>query len=239
MNFLEYYFTEVKPKPDSSVVKPDAWRERRVWHITPKTQARNRIKIKYLPAEEQEKYKPQWLKNIEKQRKAEAEAEGKNPDEIQVRVTDDGESKSKNSKVPITKDANLGGEEIDPYSMDFYYYVDDPRMYNVFGEDQIIEATTDGSTIVELEKEGKYVAEMLRVPMEAVKSYKNEDDEWVDFKKITDEQKYDEIKFGDATWFKIDVFPYLDKIRFNLLTDLEDNEEVQESFLNMYYKESE
>ncbi len=234
MDFLNYYFTEAKPLPQKSVVDPNAWRERRVFHFT-KTGKRNKIKIKYLPADEQMKYAPQWYKNYLAKRRAEAEAEGKDPNDIQVKVTDDKIKKSKKSSVNVPSGTDVN---INPYTMDFYYAVSDPEKFNVFSEESRIIATTSASATREWEDSGKYVAEVMYVPMDAIVAYKNEEDEWINYEEMEDEEKFDKIKFSDIVWFKLNVFPYLDTLRFELLTDLEGDREKEIKDRNKVEEES-
>src|SRR5690606_6968471 len=100
---------------------------------------------------------------------AEAEAEGKDPNDIQVKVTDDKIKKSKKSSVNVPSGADVN---IDPYTMDFYYAVSDPETFNVFSEESRIIATTSASATREWEDSGKYVAEVMYVPMDAIVAYK-------------------------------------------------------------------
>lgn len=231
MEFKQFYFKEEESQP--SVIDVESWKDRKVWHITP-TGRRSKIRIRYLPWEQQRAYEPWAVKQLRLKREKEAEENGQDVDDLQIKLTNKSKKKRltpikrKLKRLEPIEDISDTQEEVDPYLMEFYYAVDVPENFNAFAEDEQVEAFIDAVEMQEFELEGKYIAEMMYVPMKAVIAFKNEDDEWQDYdKNMSDEDKYDDIKFGENKWFKIAVYDYLDDIRFELLTDIEGDEESE------------
>lgn len=203
---------EVREKKRSVFRQKEDWRERKVWHTTP-TGQRNKIKIKNLPPEEIKKYYPSWYKKQLAQRSQ--------PDTTQqIAPVLTPQTQSTSTGISDVKPINLN---INPFILDFYYGAIDEESYNVVSADQYVIATTSAVAANKFEDEGLYVAEILGVPMGAVVAYQ-EDDEWINFEQMTDEEKYNEIKFGDHIWFKINLYPFLKDINFKLIVPEEEKE---------------
>jgi len=238
MNFKDLYYLNEAPL----AIDPNNWKERRVMHMTP-TGQKNRIKIKYLPLKDQERYKPTYIKQLEIQKKQNAEElDGRDTTNMEVRLGQgDGKKistnpldhvnnninnhkpsshKRKHKKKVIQQQPSTGEYIDDSLLMDFYYAVEDPDKFNVVYDDKTIEATIKASNTTEWEEQGLYICEALRVPMEAIVAYKNKKDKWVHFKnKIEDEKKNNFIKFNEIEWVKLNLIDSLDIVKFNLLTD--------------------
>lgn len=244
MNFSKFYLVERDIDGVEVPSDPNAWLEKKVTHKTPTGQL-NKIKLKNLSAAERFKYAPYWFKKLTQLRKERLEAEGKDSDNFELKLDteqgDDSGSKStspnstlsqrrynkkrskkskKNKDIEVTTD-----KPINPYTLDFYFFVEDPDKFNVVSKDVRIKATTDAFETREEEANGKYVCEVLKVPMGAIRSHKVED-KWFKYNKdLTDEDKFNKIKFSDDVWFKLDLYPFLEDVRFNLLSDMEGEEE--------------
>lgn len=253
MDFSNYYFKEDGEEEQVIVpADPNSWADRRVSHRTPSGKI-SKIKIKYLPQDQKLRYAPSWYKKLLQQRKDRAEANGEDPNSIQLKLDTElnksGENspnssrsqkrynakRSKKSKksaeVVLTKPEN-------PYTFDFYFVVEDPDKFNVVSKTKKIYATMDAQTIAEEEDKGNFVVEVLKVPMSAIYSHKDEEkDKWYKFDKdLTDEEKFDKIKFSDDIWYKLDLYKVLDDVRFNLLTDSEGEEDINESYEDAAYE---
>lgn len=211
MNFGEFYFTEQRD-----------WRDRYVWHTTP-TGMRNRVMVKSLPPEEQEKYKPAWLRRKSKIRRA-----GAKP----------GKSLSVTGKP--TGAGVATGPEIDPdkegqYLFDFFYGVDTKKGAGDFEEDVYIKATDEPSIAREVfvDKDGQFVVRASNVPVQAVIQYKDENDEWKNFDDdMSDEEKTEFIEDDEIYMFLLDLYAYKDQIELNFFKpykkDEEDDEDKEE-----------
>lgn len=236
MNFTEFYMTEATPL----MVDPNAWKERRVMHVSP-TGQKNKIKIKYLPKEDQVRYMPTFIRNLEAQKKRDAEAEGRDVDNMEVRLGQGKNKKISTNPLDLAKSTKkkynkaIDSQEVTSDDqeddkryidksllLDLYYAVEDPDKFNIIEKDRLIEATTEAENTQEWESKGLYICEAINVPMEAIIAYKNKKDKWITFKnKLDDEKKINFIKFNDIHDFKLNLENFLDIVRFNLLTDVE------------------
>lgn len=170
------------------------WRERRVWHTT-LTDQKNHVKIKSLPADEQEKYRPALLKTYVKNKK-----------------------KSAGSKKPEEKKPEVAAIDVlDPDLLDFYYIVDSPEDYDKVEEGKLIKATDLSSKAIEWSGDDKHIVKVLNVPIKAVVLYKNDEDEMVHFPEdMEPHDKYEFIKFQENDEFLLNLFPFLEQITIKL-----------------------
>ncbi|MFW6172726.1 MAG: hypothetical protein ACOC5T_03180 [Elusimicrobiota bacterium] len=170
------------------------WRQKRVWHRTPSGQ-RNRVKVKSLPPDEQWKYAPLSVKLKRKQKDPHAQV-----DQPQAK--------------PKTK------------SFTFYYSADRPKGFDEFDEGKLVVATDDSAKAIEIEKKGHKIAVAHQVPIDAIKKYWNYDKkEWKSFPKdISEDRKYELIKFSDDDVYLVDFAKFKDQIDFQL-SDPEEKED--------------
>lgn len=207
MRFTEYYLTETRD-----------WRDKYVWHTTP-TGMRNRVMVKSLPPEEQEKYKPAWLR-----RKSKIRRSGAKPGVTAVP-----------SGTPARKTANItyggvGQKDMEEgvYLFDFYYGVDSQKGAGDFAEDTYIKATDEPSVAREVfvDKDEQLVVRASNVPVQAVMQYRDEDGEWKNFDDDMDnEEKAEFVEDPDVYMFLLDLFSYKDDIQLHFFKPYASDEE--------------
>jgi hypothetical protein len=165
---------------------PDDWRQKMVWHRT-STGQRNKVKVKSLPPDEQWKYAPLEVKMKRKQKDPHAQTEI---------------PKEKKQKRVFT----------------VYYSADRPKGYDEFEEGKLVVVTDDSAKAIEIEKKGHEIAVAHQVPIDAIKKFWNyEDKKWQTFpEKISDDKKYELVKFSDDDVYLADFFKFKDEIDFQL-----------------------
>lgn len=148
--------------------------DRYVWHLTPVTKKRTRVKVKSLPPEEQEKYRPDKIQPVE--------------------------------PAKTLPDTNL---------IDFFLIVDDPDYIKDLQPEQLTKATDDSAEAIKFSDKGKYIIKVIGVPVQAVKSYQNDDGEWYDFEDdMTDDNIYEFIKFEEHKMFLLDLYKWKNILHF-------------------------
>jgi len=165
---------------------PDDWRQKMVWHRT-STGQRNKIKVKSLPKDEQWKYAPLEVKLKRKMKDPHAQTE-----------------------IPQQK--------VERKVLTFYYSADRPNGYDKFEEGKLVVITDDSAKAIEIEKKGHSIAVAHQVPVEAIKRFWNYDTkEWESFPKdVSQDKKYELIKFSNNDVYLADFFKFKDQIDFQL-----------------------
>jgi len=206
LNYLSEYTKEYMPPS----VK---WREKRVWHRT-RSGEMHFVKVKSLSPEEQMKYKPIDLVNKDKR----ASKLNRN-------------SKMKKIEAPGLKPTDMPTGEQKPIEgemFDFYYGVKDESNYNEFEEDELIKATLDSATAIDMEDdEGLHIVFAQNVPIDAVKEYLDEEGEWKKIEIEDKTKKAEFIEFSENDYFKLDLYKYKDTIKLELQND--DDDEMEEN----------
>jgi len=212
MSILDHLLNEYSKdyKPPSI-----AWRERRVWHRT-KSGEMHYVKIKSLAPEEQMKYKPIDLARKKKKTSKYDKAK-----------------KRKNMPGMGAPAAQPEPEKaIEGELFDFYYGVKDKEKYKDFEEGKYVMATLEPSKAADMEEDEEVsIVFVANVPIDAVKEYMDEEGDWKKIEIEDKDQKAEFIKFEDTDFFKIDLYPYKDKLE----PELQDEEEKEES-VNNYEK---
>ena len=174
MDFLEYYLLSERRAPGS--IKN--WRDNYVYHTTPVTKQRNKVKIASLSAKDQLKFMPLDLKL--KMKRA-----GKDID---------------------IGDEKPGMPEMESHIFTLYYSASRPEGYDKFTSGKLTPATDDSSKAIEIEKSGLKVGVAHKVPLSSFKKYFDYDDnDWKSFPSdISDEEKFELIKFTDGDLYLVD-----------------------------------
>ena len=220
MSILDYLVEYSKDYKPPSI----AWRERRVWHKT-KTGEMNFVKIKSLTPDEQMKYKPMDL--VKKAKKA------KKLDSAKIRKQTGG-IPTQTQQPEIEPEKVVEGE-----TFDFYFGVKDPEKYNEIKEGELVIATLDSSRAVDFEDDdGLRVVFVANVPIDTVKEYLDEEGDWKKIEITDRDEKAEFIKFDETDFFKLDLFPFKDKLQLELQDDLDDDEDedVKKESLKDYEK---
>jgi len=181
----------------TEIQNPDDWRQKMVWHRT-STGQRNKIKVKSLPADEQWKYAPLEVKMKRKQKDPHAQV-----DQPQFK--------------PERK------------TLKFYYSADRPKGFDQFDDGKLVVVTDDPAKAIEIEKKGHKIAVAHQVPIDAVKRFYNyEKKDWDDFEKdVSEDKKFELIKFSDDDVYLADFAKFKDEIDFQM-SDPKDGEEKED-----------
>jgi len=180
----------------------DDWRDKIVTHRTP-TGRTSRVKVGSLTPDEQAKYNPNRFKRTGADTKM---------------------TQSDHDEIPTEEDIK--------FLLDFYIGVRDESQLDNFEEGKPTLATNESSHVIDLFDEDYIPVVVKGVPVDAVTKYRalDEDDneeEWIDFPEgITDQQKYDFVKFEDYNIFQLDLFPYQEELEFKIDIDEEQEDEI-------------
>ena len=216
--FKKHYFTE-DPKPASATQRPTLatkatmsavgkdWRERRVWHVTP-TGKRNYVMIKSLSPEEQEKYRPEKLKQ-----------------DIANRVNKIKRKKKEIKGKPAPDAVVMKPDEVD-LTLELYYAVDDEKGFDEFEEEKLTKATDSAEKAREWEDAGQIIIRIKNVSPDAIVMYKDDEDEMKHFPDdMKTQEKYDFVKFEENDEFMLDLYPYREDVVAEISDDEEETDE--------------
>jgi len=171
----------------------DDWRMRKIWHTT-STGQRNKVRVKSLPANDQWKYAP-----------------------LSVKMRRAQEDSTINTETPShPKDINRRLFKV-------YYSANRDKEFDKFYKGKLVVVTDDPSKAMDIEKKGHIVAIANQVPIDAFKKLWDYDKKsWVDFPKdITDEEKFELIRWTDNDVYLCDLFEYKDGIDFKISSDVD------------------
>lgn len=205
------------------------WRQKRVMHRTPGGKL-TKVKISSLPAEEQQKYNPNRYKRSR-------------------------------ADLKMTKDeykelTNLELQEIKT----FPFYIEMKSIDDVddWEDDTLILATKDSSDVLKLFDDDLGVVKLSTVPIDAVKTRmipKYDDKGELVFDNIqfeefpedmSEDEKFEEIKFGESTIFQLNLKPYLDVLGISMEPSKDEEHKerhnkkdigsIKEGFYKHYFK---
>ena len=180
----------------------DDWRDKIVSHKTP-TGRTSRVKVGSLTPDEQAKYNPNRFKRT-----------------------------GADTKMTKSDHDGLTPVEETKLLLDFYIGIRDEEELDNFTEGKPTLATNESSHVIELFDDDYIPVVAKGVPVDAVIKYRaiDEDDnevEWIDFEEgMTDQEKYDFIKFEDWNIFQLDLFPYQEEIEFTIDVVEDETDEI-------------
>ena len=179
----------------------DTWRDKVVTHRTP-TGKTSRAKVGSLSAEEQAKYNPNRFKRTGADTKM---------------------TKSDHDALDVSEELK--------HLLDFYIAVRDESDLESFEEGKPTLATNESGNVIELFDDDLLPATVKGVPIDAVTKYRSKDDDededWLDFPEgMSDQEKYDFIKFEDYDIFQLNLFPYQEEIEVNLDIKEDNDDEI-------------
>jgi hypothetical protein len=195
MQFLEHYFLEQKLDPDNSE-DIEKFYNTVVYHFTPKTRTRTKVKIKSLPTDEVQKYRDKMF--IKK---------GKESVSSNKKYY-----KTSSGSIKKKKEDQVGGD-IDEkiYLLNFWMGIDKREDFNKFLDGELYEVTDDAMEVEKFKNDNQLVVYLKNVPVEAIISYKNKSGDWIDFEEdMKDVDKYEFIKFEENNWFLAELELYSD-----------------------------
>lgn len=213
VRFEQYFFEDdtLSTNTPPSVYAPDldSWLQKKIWHTTPITKKRTRIKIISLPYSERLKYAPPKIKEY-LQRLHNAKVDTTAPTEPVV-------------APPSNKPFVAAPEDV----LTLYYGVKDVETFNVFTDGKLVKATNSSKKALEFEEEDMKVAVAEGVPIEAIKKYWDEEkNDWNDLETEGEEDKFDFVKFMEDGLFLVDFYTFKDSIKFSMSTEEDTTDET-------------